>query len=70
MSIPKVLIHVCGGVADYAVFGDVEIAYVDEDNIDAGDPPVELDSTWRPVLEGRFNIPTSKYVTITEAEQE
>ena len=31
MNRPKVLIHIRGGVADYAVLGDVEIAYVDED---------------------------------------
>ena len=68
MNKPKVLIHICGGVADYAVIGDVEIAYVDEDNIDAGDPAVELDSTWKPVLEGRFDIPHSKYVTVVDAD--
>lgn len=68
MNKPKVLIHIRGGVADYAVIGDVEIAYVDEDNIDAGDPAVELDSTWKPVLEGRFDISRSKYVTVLDAE--
>lgn len=68
MSKPKVLIHICGGVADYAVIGDVEIAYIDEDNIDAGDPRVELDSTWKQVLEGRFRMPHSKYVTVIDAE--
>lgn len=41
MNKPKVLIHVGRGIADYVYLGDIEI--VDEDNIDAGDPPVEFD---------------------------
>lgn len=40
---PKVLIHVSGGIAEYVCLGDVDVEVVDEDNIDAGDPPVQLD---------------------------
>lgn len=60
---PKVLIHVRGGVATYSVAdGRVEVALVDEDNINAGDPPVELEDSWRPLTEGRFLDERSKYV--------
>lgn len=69
MDKPKVLIHVSGGVADYEVRGDVDVEIVDEDNIDRGDPPVEFDETWMPLLKGRFDLPFSKYVYIVEAEK-
>lgn len=39
MSKPRVLIMVHKGVAEYLCIGDVEVQVVDEDNIDAGDPP-------------------------------
>ena len=64
MSKPKVLILVHGGVAEYLCIGDVDVQIVDEDNIDAGDPRVELDPEWEPYLKGVFNLPYSKYVYI------
>lgn len=66
MDKPKVLIQVSGGVAYYAVMGDVDVELVDEDNIDGGDPPVEFDETWKPLLKGRFNLPFSRYVYIVD----
>lgn len=66
MNKPKVLIHVCGGIADYVCLGDVEVEVVDEDNIDAGDPPVEFDPSWEPLLKDAFTLPHSKYVRIVE----
>lgn len=64
MTKPKVLILVSDGVADYLCIGDVEVQIVDKDNIDAGDPPVELNPEWEPYLEGVFDLPYSKYVYI------
>ena len=69
MNRPKVLILVSGGVADYLCIGDVDVQIVDEDNIDAGDPRVELDPEWAPYLKGVFNLPHSKYVYIAESQQ-
>lgn len=66
MNKPKVLIHVSGGIADYVYLGDVDVEIVDEDNIDAGDPPVEFDSSWEPLLKDTFALPHSKYVRIVE----
>ena len=60
---PKVLIHVHGGVATYEIAGGaVDCVIIDEDNIDAGDPPVELDESWRELTKGRFLQEESKYV--------
>jgi hypothetical protein len=56
------------GVAEYLCIGDVGVQIVDEDNIDAGDPPVELDPVWAPYLEGAYNLPYSKYVYIRQPE--
>lgn len=64
MNKPKILIHVSRGVADYVYLGDVDIEIVDEDNIDAGDPPVQFDSSWEPLLKDTFALPHSKYVRI------
>ena len=66
MNKPKVLIHVSGGIADYVCLGDVDVEVVDEDNIDAGDPPVQLDPSWEPLLKEAFSLPHSKYVRIVE----
>lgn len=66
MNKPKVLIHVNGGIADYVCLGDVDVEVVDEDNIDAGDPPVEFDASWEPLLKDTFALPYSKYVRIVE----
>lgn len=35
-------------IADYVYIGDVDMEIVDEDNIDAGDSPVEFDPSWQP----------------------
>ena len=60
---PKVLIHVHKGVAEYCISGgSVDVVLVDEDNIDAGDPPVELDESLRELTKGRFFEKGSKYV--------
>lgn len=61
---PKVLIIVSRGVASYLCIGDVDVEIVDEDNIDAGDPRVELEPEWGPHLDGVFKLPHSKYVYI------
>lgn len=66
MSKPKVLIHVSRGIADYVVLGDVDVEIVDEDNIDAGDPPVVFDSSWEPLLTDTFALPHSKYVRMVD----
>lgn len=64
MNKPRVLIIVHGGVAEYLCMGDVDVQVVDEDNIDAGDPRVELDPEWAPYLEGVYDLPHSRYVYI------
>jgi hypothetical protein len=68
MSKPKVLIMVHGGVAEYLCMGDVDVVLVDEDNIDAGDPRVELDPEWGPHMRGVYDLPNSKYVCITQSD--
>jgi hypothetical protein len=67
MRKPKVLIMVHGGVAEYLCMGDVEVVLVDEDNIDAGDPRVELDPEWVPYMKGVYDLPHSKYVYIGQS---
>ena len=47
MSKPKVPIHVVGGIAYWSSEGDVDVVVVDEDNIKAGDSPVQLTRDWR-----------------------
>lgn len=59
MNKSKVLILVHGGVAEYLCIGDVEVQVVDEDNIDAGDPRVELDPEWAPYLKNKSKGPGS-----------
>jgi hypothetical protein len=68
MSKPKVLIMVHGGVAEYFCMGDVDVVLVDEDNIDAGDPRVELDPEWGPYMKGVYDLPHSKYVYIGQGD--
>ena len=57
MSKSRVLIHVVGGIAYWSAEGDVDVILVDEDNIKAGDPPVQLARGWE-VL-GRETLDTS-----------
>lgn len=66
MTKPKVLIIVSGGVANYINIGDVDVLLIDEDNIDAGDPRVELNKDWIPFLNGIFDLQNSKYVHFTQ----
>lgn len=70
MSKPKVLIMVHDGVAEYLCIGDVDVVLVDEDNIDAGDPPVELCPEWELYLKGVFNLPYSRYVYIAGQQED
>lgn len=70
MSKPKVLIMVHGGVAEYLCMGDVDVVLVDEDNIDAGDPRVELDPEWGPHMKGVYDLPHSKYVYVGQGDDE
>ena len=67
MTKAKVLILMSGGVVDYLCVGDVDVQIVDEDGINAGEPPVELNPEWEPYLKGVFNIPYSKYVYFSGA---
>lgn len=69
MPKPKVLIIVSRGIASYLCIGDVDVEIVDEDNIDAGDPRVELDPEWGPYLKGVFDLPYSKYVFIAGQQE-
>jgi hypothetical protein len=59
---PKVLISVHKGVGDYVTQGDVDVILVDEDNIDAGDPSVLLDESWRQLVRGVYDESSSRYV--------
>ncbi len=64
MTKAKVLIHVVGGIAYWSSTDDVEVICVDEDNINAGDPKVELSRDWAPLLRDHFDLQKSKYVSI------
>jgi hypothetical protein len=68
-SCPKVIIHVAGGVADYYVQGNVAVELIDIDNIDAGDPPVELDDSWRELTKGLFSEDEAKYVRFVKRKK-
>ena len=64
MSEPKVLIHVVGGIAYWSSEGDVDVVVVDEDNIKAGDSPVELSRDWEPLACVSFDISARRFVRI------
>jgi hypothetical protein len=66
----KVLVVISGGVGDYVAQGNVEVVLVDQDNIDAGDPRVVLDESWRPLTLGVFDQAESKYVTFDKGSTE
>jgi hypothetical protein len=66
---PKVIIHVGGGVADYCMEGTVAVALIDIDNIDAGDPPVELDESWRELTKGLFSEDEARYVRFVKRKK-
>ena len=61
---PKVLIHVVGGVAHWSSTGDVDVVVVDEDNIRAGDPPVQLNRDWEELAWGSLDISDKRFVRI------
>ncbi len=64
MSKPKVLIHVVGGIAYWSSEGDVDVVVVDEDNIKAGDSPVQLSREWGPLARSSFDIAFRRFVRI------
>lgn len=64
MRKPKVLIHVVGGVAYWSSEGDVDVVVVDEDNIKAGDSPVQLTREWESLARSTFDISDQRFVRI------
>ena len=64
MDKPKVLIHVVGGIAYWASSGDVDVMVVDEDNIRAGDPPVQLLREWEALARGSFDLSDERFVCL------
>ena len=64
MTKSKVLIHVVGGIAYWSSEGDVEVVLVDEDNIKAGDPPVELGRDWEALARDAMDISDERIVRI------
>jgi DNA-binding XRE family transcriptional regulator len=68
-SRPRVLIIVSRGVASWLCLGDVDVELVDEDNIDAGDPRVELGSEFRPARK-RIEVSVGDSVRIIRELQE
>lgn len=65
MNKPKVLIHVVGGVAYWTSSGDVDVIIVDEDDIRAGDPPVQLTREWKALARSGFDLSDERFVSIT-----
>lgn len=64
MNKPKVLIHVVGGVAHWSSTGDVDVVVVDEDNIRAGDPPVQLGRDWEALARGSLDLSDERFVRV------
>lgn len=64
MNKPKVLIHVVGGVAHWSSTGDVKVVVVDEDNIRAGAPPVQLGRDWEARARGSLDLSDERFVRI------
>lgn len=64
MNKAKVLIHVVGGVAYWASEGEVDVVLVDEDNIKAGDGPVELSEEWCGFAERQVGLIESQLVRL------
>lgn len=65
MNKAKVLIHVVGGIAYWTSSGDVEVVVVDEDNIKAGDPPVQLSRDWEVLARNSFDLSDQQFVRIS-----
>ena len=64
MNKAKVLIHVVGGVAYWTSSGDVDVIVVDEDNIRAGDPPVQLTREWEALARSSFDLSDDRFVSV------
>ena len=64
MNKPKVLIHVIGGVAHWSSTGDVDVVVVDEDNIRAGDAPVQLSHDWEALVRSSLDVSDARFVRI------
>ena len=64
MSKPKVLIHVVGGVAYWTSSGDVDVIVVDEDNIRAGDPAVQLTREWEALARSSFDLFDDRFIRV------
>ena len=64
MNKPKVLIHVIGGVAHWSSTGDVDVMVVDEDNIRAGDPPVQLGRDWEALARSSLDLSCERFVRV------
>ena len=64
MNKPKVLIHVVGGVAHWSSTGDVDVVVVDEDNIRAGDAPVQLSHDWGALVRSSLDVSDARFVRI------
>lgn len=64
MNKSKVLIHVVGGIAYWTSTGDVDVVLVDEDNIRAGDPPVQLTREWEALARQSFDLSDERFVRV------
>ncbi len=64
MNKPKVLIHVVGGVAHWSSTGDVDVVIVDEDNIRAGDAPVQLNRDWEALARSSIDLSDERFISI------
>lgn len=49
--------------------GTVAVALIDIDNIDAGDPPVELDESWRELTKSLFSEDEARYVRFVKRKK-
>ena len=69
MNKAKVLIHVVGGVAYWTSSGEVDVIVVDEDNIRAGDPPVQLTREWEAVARRSFDLSDDRFVSVGDSQR-
>ena len=69
MNKPKVLIHVVGGVAYWTSSGDVDVIVVDEDNIRAGDPPVQLTREWESLARTSFDLSDNRFISVGDSQR-
>ena len=69
MNKAKVLIHVVGGVAYWTSSGEVDVIVVDEDNIRAGDPPVQLTREWETVARSGFDLSDNRFISVGDSQR-